>query len=508
MTDDPQFESERERELWAASLARLQAHASDPRAGEGLEPLAEQILAAHRAKSTLELRPASPRRSPRTLIVGGLAAAATIAVIVLASRPDSSDSSLARALPMPDQPDQPDQPLRSEPKLAPVEPRITQPAGPPLDRAGLLTFTSGVVEQTTELIVALAPGATIQPGVTISTAAEGETCLRWTSPFAVVCVGGHARFELVAESEPSTRRIRLLEGRLVAVLDPLAPGQRFEVTTSLGSVAAIGTVFVVEVSEAEITASVFEGEVELDEAGSLRRLGAERGVPLGVAAEPSAIDGELRARAEVVSARAELWREPLARMGGASWTSSHAVELDGHPLGAGSLALLLTAGAHHLHAEGSELALDILDIEADALRALGELAKRRPSKQPAPTEHNASELARLAQQARMARNYPETARLYRELIDRYPESPEASNVPVRLGDLLLKTGDHAGALAAYDLYLERGGQLEPEARFGRIKALRGLARAADEAAAIAEFLREHADDYRVEELQARQAELD
>jgi predicted TPR repeat methyltransferase len=108
----------------------------------------------------------------------------------------------------------------------------------------------------------------------------------------------------------------------------------------------------------------------------------------------------------------------------------------------------------------------------------------------------------------MARNYPETARLYQALLDRYPASPEAANVPVRLGDLLLKTGDHEGALAAYDLYLEHGGELEPEARFGRIKALRALGRSEAEAEAIAEFLREHGDDYRVAELEQRRAELD
>ena len=57
-------------------------------------------------------------------------------------------------------------------------------------------------------------------------------------------------------------------------------------------------------------------------------------------------------------------------------------------------------------------------------------------------------------------------------------------------------------------YLERGGQLAPDARSGRIKSLRALGRTQDEAAAIREFIDEHGDDYRADELRTRLGELD
>jgi predicted TPR repeat methyltransferase len=98
--------------------------------------------------------------------------------------------------------------------------------------------------------------------------------------------------------------------------------------------------------------------------------------------------------------------------------------------------------------------------------------------------------------------------LYRALLDHYPDSPEAVNVPVRLGDLLASTGDHQGALQAYELYLERGAkQLAPEAEFGRILALRALGRSNEEAAAITNYASTWPDDYRRPELEARLATL-
>jgi hypothetical protein len=498
MTDpDLELTSDHERELWTATVARLREHAEDPRAEQGLDGLAERILAEHRASAVVELRPKLGRRR---VIAAGLAVAATIAVIVLATRP-GDDATIQAEKTTPEAPQQPsEREQRIEPKPEPT------PVGPALDQSGLLTFRSGTVEQTTEVAVAIEPGATIEPGASLSTTPEGETCVRWTDPFALVCVEGSARFELLA-AEPSTRRLRLHSGRLVAVLDPLAAGQRFEVTTSLGSVAAIGTVFVVDVGEVAIEASVFEGVVEVRDSIGVRRLVADQSLRLDSTDAASSIEPDVRTRAETLTERAQLWRGARDRMGIVAFdTAAREVDLDGHRLDADSLALLLTGGDHRLQiGDEAELELDIVPGEREALGELPGTA--RPSK-PSATAESAAELARLAQQHRMARNYPETARLYRELIDRWPESPEAVHAPVRLGDLLLKTGDHQGALEAYDRYLERGGQLEPEARFGRIKALRALDRRQDEAAAIAEFLREHPDDYRVGELTERRAELD
>lgn len=493
---DPQFETERERELWAATLAELHARHDDPRVEQGLDGLAERILAQHRAPT-----PIAKRASTRWVALAAVAAAAALVALVLADRSDDATPTNAPQQAGVENPTHATTP--TPPERAPV--RTVVPADP----SALLTLARDRVEHTSagEGAGPIEPGSSLGPGGRLTTTGTGETCLRWTAPFALVCIEGGAAIELLA-AEPGTRRLRLDRGRLVAVLDPLAPGQRFEVTTGAGSVAAVGTVFVIEASEASVVASVFEGVVELREGERVRRLLADQAMTLGspASAEPGPLDPARRERAEQVSARAELWREGVERMGRVALTSHDALALDGHPLGEGELALLLTSGEHALALAG--LDTRTLVVEAGGEQQLGVVERRPATKPPADAPPSAAELARLAQQNRMARNYAETARLYRELLDRYPDSPETTNVGVRLGDLLRERGDHAGALEAYDRYLERGGQLAPDARSGRIKALRALGRASDEAAAIREFVREHADDFRVDELRTRLAELD
>jgi predicted TPR repeat methyltransferase len=120
---------------------------------------------------------------------------------------------------------------------------------------------------------------------------------------------------------------------------------------------------------------------------------------------------------------------------------------------------------------------------------------------------SAQQLATAAQRSRKARDYEETARLYRLLLEHHADSPEAANVAVRLGDVLRTTGDHRGALEAYERYLEHGGVLAPEAEYGRISALRALGRASAEASAIEAYLQAHPGDHRQGELETRLAEL-
>lgn len=481
MTAPPELETEAERELWHATRAALQARHDDPRAERDVESLAEQILARHRRV-----------RERRVVLAGAgvLALAAAAAVVLVLAWPEAPEVPHEQPLAQVDD--------AREPTPAPMPAPSPSSRVVPADPSALLTFASG--EQP------LVPGTIITPGQRLSTPAEGELCMRWTAPFALVCIEGGASLALVA-THAGERTLALERGRLVAVLDPLAPGQRFEVRTALGSVAAIGTVFVVEANETQVVAGVLEGVVELREGERESTLAAGQARQLGAAEELVQLGSTLHARAEQVAERSELWRaghELLALVGA---TPRGALALDGHPLGSSELALLVTAGRHVLALDGVELRT--LEVEAGRAQQLGELAHPAARAQPREAARpSAAELARLAQQHRMARNYDETARLYRELLDHYPDSPETTNVGVRLGDLLRERGDHEGALAAYDRYLERGGQLAPDARSGRIKSLRALGRTQDEAAAIREFIDEHGDDYRADELRTRLGELD
>jgi hypothetical protein len=82
------------------------------------------------------------------------------------------------------------------------------------------------------------------------------------------------------------------------------------------------------------------------------------------------------------------------------------------------------------------------------------------------------------------------AAVYRAVCVRGPQTPEGRAALVSLGDLLVSDlGDPTGALAAFDEYLSRrGGDLTRRAAYGRIRALRALARGPEEHAAAQDFL--------------------
>jgi tetratricopeptide (TPR) repeat protein len=314
--------------------------------------------------------------------------------------------------------------------------------------------------------------------------------------------------------------VHLGEGRLVAALDPLGPGQRFTVDTVLGSVTAVGTVFAVECYEGRVWVTVLEGRVELRDP-SVRVLGvgertSMRGEIRGD--EPSPVEVTPSALAQLVGLATLLRAAPGAAQLSIPTQGELSLHLDGHALGGGLMDLSLAAGAHELAVfdDHGEL-LDQRTLTLDALEPFdlaGVLASldstpdgqaRVAPNQPIPS---ANQLAEAAQRERAAGHHAQTASLYRALLEHYPDSPEAVNVPVRLGDLLASTGDHEGALQAYDLYVERGAkQLAPEAELGRVMALRALGRRADEAAAITAYLSAWPDDHRRPELQARLAQL-
>ncbi len=111
-----------------------------------------------------------------------------------------------------------------------------------------------------------------------------------------------------------------------------------------------------------------------------------------------------------------------------------------------------------------------------------------------PTERDAAEIFRRANQARGEGRIQEAARLYRELARNHRGTREEIASRVSLGRLLLdRIGDSRGALQLFDSYLavSSTGNLAQEARVGRALCLRRLGRRDEEARAWRELLRHH-----------------
>ncbi|KIG13666.1 hypothetical protein DB30_07874 [Enhygromyxa salina] len=490
-----------ERELWTLALDALadaDADADIPTDSHAdLDRLGTQALAAFRAEQAspaLQLRPRW--RSRATLgAVAAIAAAAGL-LVWLGVRADPS-AQLGDAGSR--QTDPPTQPSKSRP-TPDRDQALVDPDTAPVDPAGVLSMTTSP----SPLGAAVGPGAKLSvPG-----------CVSWTNPGAVVCFEG--ALELPSTSDLGQRRVRLDEGRLVAALDPLGPGQRFTIDTVLGSVTAIGTVFAVESHEGRVWVTVLEGRVELRDP-SVRVLEAGQRTSMRgeiSSDEPSPVEVTPTALAQLVGLAELLRSSPGSAQLSIPARGELSLQLDGHALGGGRMDLSLAAGAHELGVfddRGERLAQHELALDdakpvelAGLLASIATAPNGQARPDPKPPTPSAKQLAEAAQRERAAGHHAQTASLYRALLEHYPDSPEAVNVPVRLGDLLASTGDHEGALAAYELYLQRGAkQLAPEAELGRILALRALGQRADEAAAITAYLRARPTDYRRPELEAR-----
>jgi outer membrane protein assembly factor BamD (BamD/ComL family) len=98
-----------------------------------------------------------------------------------------------------------------------------------------------------------------------------------------------------------------------------------------------------------------------------------------------------------------------------------------------------------------------------------------------PAAPTASELFRVANDARHARRDDEAIRLYRDLQSAYPTSPEARLSFLSVGDLNLARGASHEALAAFNAYLATDApELWEEATLGKAQALARLHRSEDE----------------------------
>ena len=131
-----------------------------------------------------------------------------------------------------------------------------------------------------------------------------------------------------------------------------------------------------------------------------------------------------------------------------------------------------------------------------------------PTAAAAPPPPTADDLLKRAQKLYTAGDMAGATAAYRALVARYPGSGEARAALISLGQLALSGGRAGEALASFDRYLASGGPLSTEARVGRIGALRALGRAAEERAAIEDFLARNGSGVHAARLRARLTELE
>jgi len=249
-------------------------------------------------------------------------------------------------------------------------------------------------------------------------------------PGATVCF---ARGAAIASRtlEGPERALGLARGRAVVSLLPQPPGTSFSLTTAVGKVTAVGTIFSVEVAADGATiARVIEGHV-------LVRA------------------GEADAAHSVVAGQA-------FRLGEQQPTPLSDQERDV------DLALLSLSGSSKQDPSSPSSGPKVGDLGG---------APAAPA-----------DMLAYARSLRASGDFRRAADVYRRIHAANPQSPSGRAALVSLGELRLSLNDAKGALNAFDSYLAGGGALAQEALFGRARALRTLNRPAEERAAIDRFL--------------------
>jgi len=117
---------------------------------------------------------------------------------------------------------------------------------------------------------------------------------------------------------------------------------------------------------------------------------------------------------------------------------------------------------------------------------------------------SAEELLTRARSLRAAGRAVEAAQAYRHLIMTWPRSSEARVGLISLGELeLSELSEPAAALHDFSAYLKVRGSLDPEARYGRIRALARLGRQAEELSEARAFVRDYPSSPQASDLRTR-----
>jgi PEGA domain len=417
----------------------------------------------------------APQRQPRRRKVGvaaGLAAIVIAAAAALVFAWTALDSTPERSAARP-----------SAPAPVPVAARV------------VVAFTSGGALEIDGRAGTV--GQTVAQG-NVLFARHGSACVE-IEPAVRACLAKGSLVR-VADTGP-TFRLELLGGKVAAELDPLPAGTSFGVNTREGATIAVGTAFSVEVPPADspVVTRVLHGTVVVRATtGAEQRVRAHEMTTAGgaSASPPSALGAsdEERERALFLATPAARGRA-VAPVHVESDAPGSIVTLDGRVLGPAPVTVLLSDGDHTV-----DLAAPSRAPAHEPLRILGgapvtrsfQLARVEPAAAPAraPGDQSAAAVLALARERRAHGDVDGSVAAYRELFERHAASVEAHAALVPYGELQLeRLSDAGGALASFDRYLARGGPLEEEAIFGRIRALRALGRTGDERTAIENFVR-------------------
>lgn len=257
-------------------------------------------------------------------------------------------------------------------------------------------------------------------------------------------------------------------GTIAIDLPPRQDQPPFVIVTPAGDVEALGTIFAVEVSsEGQATTHLLEGRLSIQAAG---------------------VD-----RVVITAGESILLGSPAP---------SHLEPEDG-----ATLRTLL--GQTLPEDESPTTPSDEEEEETVSETAVASRGRHgRSAQEPPESVTTPSDLLQRARQLRLERRHREAAAAYGELQRSHPGSAEARTSLVSLGQLQLShLGAPADALRSFDTYLGRGGALEREALFGRIRALRALGRTGEERNSIESYLSRFSSDVRAAPLRSRLEDL-
>ncbi|MEM9457621.1 MAG: tetratricopeptide repeat protein [Myxococcota bacterium] len=390
-----------------------------------------------------------------------------------------------------------------------------------------------------------ASDGSLQPGDAIDVGADGHACLSFAGRISACAPAGT---RLTFDSDhPESVALTVHRGQLTARLDPLPAGHRFSIRAAHVRATAVGTIFTVEYDPDgdRIETRVVEGTIDVDVAGSIVRLEAHHGAVISgdrVELEPLTPEDEtadlavLRSRerptATQVARGAADPPDETARSGAGMATAPRPSTMDtkadepargdqtrSTPPRDGEGALRRSpsgpaprsTSADHGDEPSEDDPGDQPDGQPDD-QPDDELIIEDDTNEPAtrhPTEpRDAPQMLRRAREALDAGQHRRAATTYRALLDAHPRSPEAQAARVSVAELYLHhLGKPTSAERYFAAYLQRGGPLALQARYGRILALRRSKRPQREAKAIEEFLATHPKSGYAASLRTRLREL-
>ncbi len=316
-------------------------------------------------------------------------------------------------------------------------------------------------------------------------AVGGPACVA-VEPRIHACLASGATVRLSAVGN-GKRRLDLLAGRVAMALDPLPPGERLSVVANGVWSTAVGTAFTVELlADGTVRTVVHEGKVAV---------GAEGATDI--------VDGHKIGLSTVADVHVD---PPAAHAGLETPDWVVLAQVAGRPI-EGPTAEVAPART----AEGTANRDQEKETRARVTHAV--VAPSHPSapeaaEAPQVADVTPASLLAAARQALREQRWADAGSSYRQLIDRFPSTPEAHTVLVSLAKLELdRLGQPALALRDLDTYLAHGGALSLEAKLARVKAYRALGRTSDEAAAIDEVLAADPNGLEAEQLRQRREAL-